>query len=394
MRPRTVAALGIAIAATTCVVLSGFVIRASDRTFEELMTLQVPALLFAYVGAVIVAKRSGNRMGWLVAAVGWFVSSGGLADEYANLMLAESGSPAWPVVLATWYSEWYWIPFVFIAFGLSIMLFPTGRPVSPRWTPFLRVIITVIVVLVVLAALDSRIEPSSGRSIDNPIGLSPRLDPDSEPLNMLLFGGIWAMGIGALASLVQRFRRARGEERQQLKWFSFTAAITVVGFLLIGALDATLQARSAVFDIIVFSGVPVGIGIAILRYRLYDIDIVVNRTIVYLLLSAVLALVYFGGVTLLQSLIGLGEDNQLAVAASTLAVAGLFQPLRSRTQGFIDHYFYRRKYDAQRTIDDFSGKLRDEIDLGSLESELVGVVTRTMQPTHVSVWLPAEDAIR
>jgi hypothetical protein len=379
-------------AATTAFVLATIVaLKADDRTIDQVVTLQVPALLFAYVGAVIMTKRPDNRMGWLFSAVGWFVASGSFADEYANIKLAEQVTPSADVILSTWYSEWFWIPFVFIAFGLSIMLFPTGRPLSPRWRPFLFLLAIDIVILTVAAALDPLIEPSGGHSIHNPIGISPLGDPDEMPLGLPLVLGIWSVAIGGLVSVFLRFRRSRGEERQQLKWFLFSAVVTVVGFLLLGVLDASTEGRAAILDAIVFSAVPVGAGIAILKYRLYDVDVFVNRSIVYLALSVSLGLVYFGGVALLQGVIGLERQGDLAVATSTLLVAGLFQPVRRRIQDFIDHYFYRRRYDAQRTVDAFTSTLRDEIDLEALNSVLISVVAETMQPTHVSVWLPKRE---
>ena len=388
MKANRVAALALVALPTACTITSALVNEASGGSQNDLVTLQLPALLFAYIGAVILDRRPENRMGWLMGAVGWFVTSGGLADAYASYALGQPGDPSSAAVLAAWYSEWFWIPFIFIAFGLSITLFPNGHPPSRRWRPYLWVVTTLIFVLTICAMFDSTLEPSGGNSVANPIGISPKLDPDNAPLNSILLLSMWLITGGALISLVQRFRRARGEERQQLKWFSFTASITVIGFLLIGALDGIFSMKSLLLEVVVFSGVPVGIGIAILRFRLYDIDIVVNRTIVYGLLSLLLTIIYIAGITLLQGVLGLEQQGDVAVAASTLAVAGLFQPLRRRVQDFIDHYFYRRKYDAQKTIDEFSEKLRDEIDLESLEGELVGVVSRTMQPTHVSVWLP------
>jgi uncharacterized membrane protein YfcA len=379
---------------TTAFLVGAVLVVASNpgRNLHDLLSLQAPALLFAYVGALIMTKQPENRMGWLFAAVGWFTTSGSLADEYANLLLSRGTTASPDVILATWYSEWFWIPFVFIAFGLSIVLFPTGRPLSRRWYPFLQVLTVLVAILTILAALDPRIASSIGREIDNPIGISPLGDPDEMPLTVLLVVSLWGMTIGALVSVILRFRRSRGEERQQLKLFTFSALVTVIGFMLLGTFDSGTGTRSTVLDVLVFSAVPIGAGFAILRYRLYDIDLVVNRTIVYLLLSVLLGLIYFGGVTVLQGLIGFRGESDLAVAASTLAVAGLFQPARRRIQSFIDHYFYRRKYDAQRTIDAFSVKLRDEIDLEMLNSELVTVVAHTMQPTHVSVWLPAESS--
>jgi hypothetical protein len=203
-----------------------------------------------------------------------------------------------------------------------------------------------------------------------------------------------------VVSLVVRSRRSQGQERQQMKWLTYAAA-TVLGMVLLTTL---LEAANLVFlsemaglatDLLI-AGIPVGVGIAVLRYRLYDIDVVINRTLVYGSLTALLALVYLGGVTATQAifrtLTGEQEQPQLAIVVSTLIIAALFTPLRRRIQAFIDRRFYRRKYDARKTLEAFSIKLRDETDLKALNNELVGVVRDTMQPAHVSVWLRPETA--
>jgi hypothetical protein len=194
--------------------------------------------------------------------------------------------------------------------------------------------------------------------------------------------------VGGVAAVVVRFRRSRGVERQQMKWFLYAAA-PIVTFPVTDYLPGIVS--DLVFAWLLI-GLPTAIGIAVLRYRLYDIDVVINRTLVYGVLTVSLALVYFGSVVGLQRLLSpvVGESNQLAVVASTLAVAALFTPLRRRIQSFIDRRFYRRKYDATRTLGSFSARLRDETDLGTLREDLVGVVRETVQPAHVSLWLRDE----
>jgi hypothetical protein len=207
-------------------------------------------------------------------------------------------------------------------------------------------------------------------------------------LQMMLF----VAGLGAVISLIVRFRRARGDERQQIKWFASAAALTLVWIIVLGQSTRGLpEAIVALSGLLVIPSIPIATGSAILRYRLYDIDIIINRTLVYGSLTLMLALVYFGGVTvtqaLFQTLTGQERLPQLVVVASTLVIAALFNPLRRGIQSFIDRRFYRRKYDAAKTLEAFSAKLRNETDLDALSEDLVGVVRETMQPAYVSVWL-------
>jgi hypothetical protein len=198
----------------------------------------------------------------------------------------------------------------------------------------------------------------------------------------------------AASSMFVRLRRATGVERQQIKWFAYAAAVAVsgsiVGHSLFLATDASwLLWAGLIPGTVGVLGMPVAMGIAILRYRLYEIDLIINRTLVYGSLTAILATLYFGGIVVLQRLfVALtAQESQLAIVASTLAVAAIFNPLRRRIQALVDRRFYRRKYDAAKTPEAFSVKLRDETDLDALSDDLVGVVKETMQPAHVSLWL-------
>lgn len=225
-------------------------------------------------------------------------------------------------------------------------------------------------------------------------------------VNLVVYGAFsltegWILafiGFCAIVSLFIRMRRAAGPERQQVKWFVYAVAVFPVLLLAAMAADMILDAQVRRGDhlvdfLLIMLGailIPVAMGISILKYRLYDIDLVVNRTLVYGTLTALLAAAYFALIVLLQRVLPLDGDSDIAVAASTLAVAGLFQPLRSRVQAFIDHRFYRRKYDAAATLQDFTGRLRDQVDLPSLSDDLLWVVGRTIQPAHASLWLRSE----
>jgi hypothetical protein len=213
--------------------------------------------------------------------------------------------------------------------------------------------------------------------------------------------------LASAASLVTRYRRSRGEVRQQIKWIAFAASfmgVLYLGIMSTGILVSLLSAPETPSDlgtrslwgalledvgVLSFAGVPIAIGFAVLKYHLYDIDFIINRTLVYGALTATLVAVYVGSIVVLQGLVRalIGEESQLAIVASTLGVAALFNPLRHRIQAFIDRRFYRRKYDARKTLEAFSSTLRDETDLEALRGNLVGVVRETMQPAHASVWL-------
>jgi hypothetical protein len=238
------------------------------------------------------------------------------------------------------------------------------------------------------------VNEAPGYRIDNPIGIEGLGSAESLPvygvINALFFVGF----AGVVASVVVRFRRSRGVERQQMKWFTSAIVVLLGGSLLLGAVSAAtgvrwLEDAGFVFSMVGLASLPATVGIAILRYRLYEIDLIINRALVYGPLTAMLVLCYFGAVVSLQAAFRSlpGQESTLAVVASTLAIAALFNPLRRRIQGFIDRRFYRRKYDARKTLETFSAKLRDETDLDALSDDLTSVVQETMQPAHVSLWL-------
>ena len=282
--------------------------------------------------------------------------------------------------------------FVFLA-----LLFPDGQLTSRRWRPFAWFAATVVVMGIVAAAFSPG--PIRGlEPINNPLGIEGAPDV-VVGVQVLIFG----LGIGAAASVFARLRRTRGVECQQLKWFAYAVAMLVSSTILTNVVSVAtgvewLRWVGYLPTIVGLVGWPVAVGIAILRYRLYNIDLLINRTLVYVTLTAILAGVYLGGVSATQAIFraitGQEHQPQVAVVVSTLVIAALFTPLRRRIQSFIDRRFYRRKYDARKTLEDFSAKLRDTTDLEALDNDLVRVVRETMQPAHVSLWLRAESGSR
>jgi hypothetical protein len=346
------------------------------------------AIGFAPVGAVIVPRISSkNPIGWLFCVIGLLWAVMHFSAQYAiYTLLAVPGSlPASQA--AAWMMCWVWVP----ACGLIVfllLLFPDGRLPNRRWRWFAWFSLLLTVVGVISQAL----APGSVyylRDIHNPLGVEG-LPNVGEQVQTVMFTLIFV----SAGSLFVRWLRASGVERQQLKWFTYSSTLAISGVILtftisdaIGAL--WLEWVGYVVLVVGFIGIPISMGIAILRYRLYNIDFLINRTIVYGLLTAILVALYFCGIVVLQRFFVLltGQQSTLAVVASTLLIAALFNPLRRRIQAFIDRRFYRRKYDATKTLEAFSAKLRDETDLDALSDDLVSVVRETMQPDHVSLWL-------
>jgi hypothetical protein len=339
---------------------------------------------FAVVGSLLVAKRPSNPVSWIMTTIGLMVGLFPAAETYAAYVMTTRGHPDALAVFGAWVTAWYWYLLLALALIFLPLLFPDGRLPSRRWLPVAVIAGIGTAGLVVLGALsDTLIGQNVDYQIDNPIGIEG-LPPVEEHLFFEPFGIVYLVGLlGATAAMVVRFRRSRGVERQQLKWFLYAVALlplmAIVDFVPFGGL---------LFGLVLVA-LPTAIGIAILRYRLYDIDLIIRRTLVYGVLTGALALVYFGSVVLLQSLFRAltGQTSQLVIVASTLAIAALFTPLRRRVQDVIDRRFYRRKYDAAKTLAAFSAAVRDETDLDKLTDRLVDVVQETMQPAQVSLWL-------
>jgi hypothetical protein len=348
---------------------------------------QLDFTAFMVVGALIVARRPGNAIGWLFSGAGLLAMAAFLAGEYTQYAYVTRPGALPGAIVAAWY--WAWAAFaVFgLTFTFTLLLFPTGRLPSPRWRPIAWLAGITLGVTTVLAALQPTltIGPDE-RTIANPIGISGLPHPEQGAVGAVLTGLFTITAIAACVSLVLRFRRARGEERQQLKWFAYAASLMVIAPLVGALLGPTGGDLIAGLTIALL---PVAVGIAILRYRLYDIDRLINRTLVYGLLTAILGLGYTATVLVLGEVFGgIGaETSSWVVAAATLSVAALFQPARRRIQAVVDRRFNRRRYDAAKTVEAFSARLRDEIDLDTLSAELLAVVNQTMQPAKASLWL-------
>jgi hypothetical protein len=315
-----------------------------------------------------------------------------VADEYGVYALETRPGSLPGGEYVAWLGSWLWIPTVVLIGTFLILLFPDGRLPSRRW----RVVAWLSVATLVSAGISEALSPGqleeAQANLTNPLGI----ESARGVLELLGAVGITLLPACCAASalsMILRFRHSTGEERQQIKWFATAAALLGVSF------PFAFVANSGVvedFVTLTFAGLPLAVGIAVLRYSLYDIDVVINRALVYASLTVLLAATYFGGVVGSQYVFRAvtGEGSTLAVVASTLAIAALFNPLRRRVQAFVDRLFYRRKYDAAKTLEAFSATLREETDLEALNNDLVGVVRVTMQPAHASLWLRPEIGVK
>ena len=367
----------------------------------------LPFLPFPIVGALIASRRPRNPIGWICLAAGITWMLGMVSGSYVlyGLRLASPGSVPYPAAVGS-LSE-FLPPTALLLGTFLILLFPDGRLPSSRWRPVAWLCGAVIATNLVVGILVPGALPEV-RNVRNPFGLEgqPWLVDANEAIGLLFPLCLLA----SASSLLLRYLRAREEVREQIKWLAFAASVVALGVSgavvhgtlfpsgAVGSTDPLLGNLLEDTITLSFGGVPVAIGFAVLKYRLYDIDIIINRTLVYGSLTVMLALVYLGGVTatqaLFQTFTGQEELPQLAIVVSTLVIAALFNPLRHRVQSFIDRRFYRRKYDARKTLEGFSARLRNETDLDGLNAELVTVVRETMQPEHVSLWLRPDTPLK
>ena len=360
------------------------------------VALLVPG--FATVGAVVVARHRGQVVGWLFLAMAAATALGGFCEAYAIRAQLTGTLPAGDVLL--WVSNWLG-GLGFLPLGLLLLVFPTGRLPSPRWRQVLWLLVGstayLVVKLMFEPMLSLQISQTETVQIANPVASLPVVSRVILPYAVALFSSFAALAAAALAPLV-RYRRTGQVERQQLKWPALVLAVGVAGALTAAALTSVVPGVAYVLGVLVaielVLGIPLAVGVAILRYRLYDIDRLINRTLVYGLLTILLGGLYAAIVLTLGQLAGwIGTDPpSWAVAAATLAVAALFQPARRRVQQVTDRRFDRRRYDAAKTVEAFSTRLRDQVDLDTLAAELLAVVDQTTQPTQASLWLRPSQA--
>jgi hypothetical protein len=356
------------------------------------VSIAVLGLVFGVTGALVASRSPGNPIGWIFCAMALLFESSILGDAY---VIYGSGGLRPGSVWVGWMNQWLnnALAPTFIIF--CFLLFPTGRLPSARW----RAVVWTVALVAALHAASAALAPGAleDSGLENPAGIesAPFLGTVADVSIIVLVAPL--MLLSAL-SLFVRLRRSSGVERQQMKWFAYAAAL-LAAYLVAGnaaelLIGGTFEGEGA--DLVFFlifaaalSGVPVAMGVAILKHRLYDIDLLINKTLVYGALTGTLVFVYLGGVVGIQYVVRVltGSESQLAVVASTLAIAALFNPLRRRIQHFIDRRFYRRKYDAAKTLEAFSMRLRNETNLETLSDDLAGVAKETVHPAHVSLWL-------
>jgi hypothetical protein len=349
------------------------------------------ALLFSTVGAIVGSRRPQNPVGWLLCLYGLANAVGHFSSQYAiyALLTRSDALPAGEEM--AWVSSWILPPIIGLQV-LTFLLFPTGRLPGRRWRWLAWLTAAFVVTGIVTSAFSFGANAGLG-PVQNPLGI--------EGFSRIYGGIVLTLPTFLYAavafSLFVRLRRAGGVEQLQIKWFAYAVVATVFAITVAYAIPDTIY-TPLWFDWVGYAlvvattpAIPVSIGIAILRYRLYDIDRIINRTIVYGALTVTLGLLYFGGVTatqeLLRDLTGQEQQPQLVIVASTLVIAALFNPSRRRMQEFVDRRFYRRKYDARKVLEAFSSRLRDETDLDSLEAEITSAVRETLRPAHASLWL-------
>lgn len=373
---------------------------ATDSTFDQIGFLIVIGV-FPLVGLLIVRRQARNTVGWLLLGVGLVWCVGGATDNYARYgLVVNPGSLPEPAAAAV-INAAIWAPAIGLMGTFVILLYPDGHLPSPRWRPVAWLCgVTVVALTATLCLTPGRLDMGAGAGLMNPLGWEAArsvLGALFAVLLPLLPICILACAVG----LVFRFRLSSGMERLQLKWLATAGAVVATLFVSAIFLPVVLPGAGISMDgarpwlnvvdaasFLSFALLPAAIGVAILRHRLYDIDVVINRALVYGSLTALLGVIYLSSVLLLQLLINpVTRESDLAVAGSTLAVAGLFRPARGRIQGIVDRRFYRSRYDAAQTLEHFGARLRNELDLETLDGDLRQVVHDTVQPAHVTLWL-------
>ncbi len=389
---------------TFALILAGTLLYLASKSSwfdEEILLLLILAagnLTMATVGALVVSRQPRNLIGWIFCMMALAIAISGITEDYAEYSFTHQSLPATTWIL--WVSSWVATPIVIMGISFWLLLFPSGRLLSPRWRWIAWLNAAVIATSVLRGAIGTE-TVSDDPAVQNPVDIPAVVHFFNWSGAFLLFLAPTAIMFISLLSLIIRFRRSTGVERQQMKWFTYAVVMLVAAVVLAAsaaALDPDDQGGwiGAVGWIttllIAMIGIPVSVGIAILRYNLYDIDRLINRTLVYATLTASLLATYLGisvvlgGVTRAIT----GQTSDLVIAASTLAVAALFRPVRRRIQRTVDRRFYRQKYDARQVLQAFSVTAREAVQLDQLTSSLTDVVATTVQPAHVSIWLPID----
>lgn len=342
---------------------------------------------FATMGALVAAHVPRNPIGWLFLAIPFMGAVAGITENLAFQGLVHDPGSVPAATAIAWVYSWTWYPLIGLL-PFVLLLYPTGTLPGKRW----RLVAWALGLVLAVMTLGYMLYPGhldkDRRLPDNPLGI-PWLKGVFDRSDHFASLSLAGLVIAAVVSVIVRFRRSRGEERQQIKWMAFAAAVLGGGFIaqgLLGLGDVTFA--------VAISMLPVGLGIALFKYRLYDVDRVINRTIVYGASSALLAGAYVGLVIASEAVFApVAGGSSVAVALSTLVVAGLFLPVRTRVQAFVDRRFYRSKVNAEEALARFGARLRHEADLDTLLGELQSVVGQTLAPAHVSLWLrPQEPA--
>jgi hypothetical protein len=374
--------LGYVLAGPSAAAVGGIPLRPNDGVVLGVFQ-SVDMAVLGVIGGLVASRQPRNAIAWILCAIPLFLGVLFVADDvYASWAAAGPDGRAL-AELAAWVGSWSWIPVMIPVLTLFPLLFPTGRPLTPRWRPVGWIAMaTFPAILLGTAFTPGPLEEYT--AVENPVGAAGNLGDAVVVITDVAFGTMLAASLASAVSLVLRFRRSRGAERQQLKLVTAAFVLFVLVTFAVPVEDLVSEAVAFAVLLLGLTVVVIAVAVAVLRYRLYDIDVVINRALVYGALTLTLGAAYLGLVVLAGLAVG---ESGLAVAASTLAVAALFRPARTRIQEAVDRRFYRRRYDAARTLEQFGARLRDQVDVDAVGTDLRAVVTETIQPSHATLWL-------
>ena len=360
----------------------------------EAATFALAGIAFGIVGTILARRRPDNAIGWLFGVIGLLMTVGSLGESLA----VQAGDPTITRVeiAASWIATWYWIPYTYCLVVFLPLVFPTGQPRTRIGRRIAAAAIGAMTISTILGMFPQRLlandDPAAPVFIDNPVGYLPIASAETDMTAGLLMLVAGAFALASVVSLVIRFRRSRDAERQQLKWGVLGLLALLLYFLIAGLVlwERFGDGRSPILDLVFLSGVPVTMGVAVLRYRLYDIDRIISRVLSYSALTAILIGCYLAVVLVPTSLLGGEPDTpDVVIAGATLVAAALFRPVRGRVQTVVDRRFNRARYDAGEVVRGFSTRLRDEVDLATIMTELRTAVAASVQPERVSIWVAA-----